>query len=564
MKDNWYIYPKQTLLQEEISNSLNISSILSQILINRELTSLEDIKNFLTPSLDTLHSPFLLKDMDIACDRILQAINKKEKIIIYGDYDADGITSVSLLILTFRHFGINVDDYIPLRFNQGYGLNQESLEKIKKQGYSLVITVDCGITSFSEILYAKKIGLDVIITDHHEAKENLPEALAIISPKRKDDNYPFKDLAGVGVAFKLSQCLFSKLDPSSKEIFNFLDLVSIGTVVDVSPLINENRTLVKKGLEVINKNSNLGITSSKKIAGLNKNIESYHLSFILGPRINVLGRLSDAKEAVELFITNDEKKTLQISNDLDCKNKIRQSIEKEIFEEAVEKIESSQKLKDQKILIISNKDWHIGVIGIVASRIVEKYKKPTIIISIVNGEGKGSARSISEFHIYKSLLSCSSFLKSFGGHKLAAGLEIQAEKIEEFNENMQEYAEKNLSQELSKPKIKIDASISLQEVNFDLIKEINMLAPFGISNPRPIFLSTGLQIMGYPQILKGIHVKLLVKEGTLIREAIGFGLADYFKKENFSKINLVYSPSINTFQNVSSIQLKIEDIEGIV
>jgi single-stranded-DNA-specific exonuclease len=561
MKKNWVVFPQDELYQVQISQQFGISPILSQILINRGLTTFEEIKKFLFTSTSQLYSPFLLKGMESACQRIKKAIEKKEKITIYGDYDADGITAISLLLLTLRQLKAKVDYYIPSRLEEGYGLHKASIEKIKKDGCSLIITVDCGIGAIEEVDYAQKLKIDLIITDHHEPGEVLPRAFSLICPKRKDSEYPFMGLAGVGVAFKLSQALFTTMGYPASLAEQWLDLVSLGTVADVAPLLEENRILVKEGLKKINEGTNLGLAALKKVTHLAM-VNTYHLSFVLGPRVNALGRLSTAHQVVELLTTTNYQKAEQIAQKLEEENRTRQKIEKEIMEEVLEKIEREEEIKKQKVFVLSSENWHHGVIGIVAAKVVERYHRPTIIITLMNGEGKGSGRSVNGFHLYKALLFSKETLKTFGGHELAAGLLIDPAKLMSFNQKIQEFAEENWKNPEKEKEIKIDLLLPLEQVNLKLIEEIKKLSPFGIGNPRPRFLSLHLKVKGSPKIIKGQHLKFLVEKNNTIREAIGFGRA-YLKEEMGEKINLVYTPTFNIYQGFSSIQLNIEDLEKV-
>ncbi|WDU84359.1 single-stranded-DNA-specific exonuclease RecJ [Caloramator sp. Dgby_cultured_2] len=393
----------------------------------------------MNPDLRLLYDPFLLKDMDRAIDRIDEAIKKREKIYIYGDYDVDGITSTAVLYRAFKKLGVDVSFYIPDRVNEGYGINREAIDHISSLDVDLVITVDCGISAIEEVEYAKEKGLDIIITDHHECKERIPNTIAI-NPKRHDCQYPFKGLAGCGVAFKLVQALFKFYDLQGYE--EFLDLVAIGTIADIVDITDENRIIVKYGLEKILNSDKAGINAIKQVAGIKDKISTYNVAFQIAPRLNAAGRLSDAKIAVELFITNDNEKAMQIAKYLDQENKKRQQIEQEILDECIEKIQREIDLKRDRVIVLSSPNWHVGVIGIVASRIVERFNRPTILFYEEGETLRGSGRSIRGFNLYDNLVECKDLLVKYGGHELAAGLTIERSKLDDFRKRLNELAQK--------------------------------------------------------------------------------------------------------------------------
>jgi single-stranded-DNA-specific exonuclease len=454
MKSQWIIYDEDKNLQDSISKKFKISNITSQILINRGLTEPEVIKKFFNITLQSLTFPLLLKNLEQACDRIIYAFKKQQKIVIYGDYDVDGITSVSLLYSFFKLIGAseNILFYIPSRLSEGYGLNIDAIKKFKSENIKLIITVDCGISNIAEIEFAKSLGIDVIVTDHHEVPEDVPPAFAIVDPKQKDCNFPFKDLAGVGIAFYLLIGLRMKLRDSNfwknkdeLNLKNFLDLVALGTIADICPLKFDNRILVKFGLSELERSNRMGVKALKQICGIREGQLNYwNVGFRLAPRINAIGRLDNATLGVNLLTTDSYSDALKIASLLERNNYKRQKIEEKILNEALSIMEKSKNFKNKQSIVLYSENWHEGVIGIVSSRLVEKYYKPTILISFKDDIGKGSARSIKNFDIYEALNLCSEFLESFGGHKYAAGITLKKEKLHDFIDAF-EYTVKKLT-----------------------------------------------------------------------------------------------------------------------
>lgn len=547
---------------DKIHKELNISKLASRVLLNRGLKDIEKCKIFLEPDIKDFHDPFLLNDMDKASERIIEALENNENIWIYGDYDVDGITSTSILKIFFSDIEYEIDYYIPYRMSEGYGLNKEAIDHIKENGGNLIITVDCGITSFDVVDYCNSLGIDIIITDHHTCQENIPNAIAVINPNRKDSSYPFNKLAGVGVALKLVQALSIKLakDINYNEI---LPIAAIGTVADVVSLTGENRIIVKSGLDIIHETNNLGIRALIETTGLkNKKISSGHIGFVIGPRINATGRIGFAKYGVELFISKDYNEALNISKKLDEENTKRQIIEKNILDEAEELIKREINLEKDKIIVLASENWHMGVIGIVSSRITEKYGKPSVLISIEGGEGRGSARSIPTFNIYEGLSGCEDLLLKFGGHSQAAGLSIEEENIKEFRKRINSIANDLLSDIDMIPEIIVDGELEKKEISIKTVNELKLLEPFGIENSTPIFLYKGVNIKYIRTVGKDSnHLKMTVEKDGLISECIGFNMGYYIENISINDvIDLVVNLDINDFQNKLSVQLNIKDI----
>lgn len=547
---------------EKLSKALNISRLTSKVMINRGIIDIDEVEEFLNPNIEDFLDPFLLMDMDIAVDRIIEAIHKGENIWIYGDYDVDGVTSTSILILYLKTLCENVQFYIPDRMTEGYGLNNEAIDYIKGNGGELIISVDCGIKSFDVAEYCRAIGIDLIITDHHTCDEELPKALAVINPNRLDSDYPFKKLAGVGVALKLIQALALKID-TKIDYRNILPIVAIGTVADVVSLTGENRIIVKNGLYMIKYTDNQGVNALLEVTGLgNKEINSGHIGFVIGPRINATGRIGMAKYAVHLFTTKNYNEAMRLANMLDEENIKRQNIEAKILEEAEYIINKEVDLEKDKILVIASENWHSGVIGIVSSRITEKYHRPSILISIEGDEGRGSARSISSFDLYENLSKCKDLLIKFGGHRQAAGLTIKKDEIDKFRKRINNIADEILDEIDLVPQSIVDAEIDIEEVILDSAKELKLLEPFGINNPSPIFLLRGILIKAIRPIGKdGKHLKLTIMKADQYVDCIGFNFGSYYNDLKIGqKIDLVVSIDINDFLGQQSVQLIIRDI----
>lgn len=560
----WNIKQIDERKQKNLSSALDVSPILAQVLINRGLESTEQARTFLNGGISELYNPFLMEGMHEAVSRIKKAIENKENILIHGDYDVDGITAIALLMFTLRNFGIEPHYYIPDRLSEGYGLGDAGVNEAVRIGADLVITVDCGISSYEEVKTLKAHNIDVIITDHHEVPRVLPPAYSIVNPHRKDCPYPDKNLSGVSVAFKLCEALCNELH--SRDVWRHLDLVSLGTVSDVVPLVGENRILVKEGLKLLaDGGSNRGIKALMEASGLKKKeVGSFDIGFILGPRINATGRLGSADVAVELLLTEDAEKAGVLAKRLNEANRERQRIEGSTLKEAISKIDRDVNFKEHKVIVLHKKDWHTGVIGIVASRIVDRFYRPCIMISMKDGMGRGSGRSIENFHLFEALMGCEGVLKEYGGHKYACGLTILEENIDRFKKAINEIAEGVLVAEDLIPRVDIDMEIPLRSLDYDTVREIVGLEPFGEGNPEPIFCSRDLRSAYSPKLIKGEHVKLRVTDGAKEFEAIGFGLAKDLDIISFLKkhprFDLLYSVSFNNWHGIETIQLEIEDI----
>ena len=546
----------------EISKEFHVSPLTSIILYNRGISESKDIADFLKCDLSSLHDPYLLKDMDKAVIRIREAQNNNEKITIYGDYDVDGITSIAILYKHLTSMGFEVDYYIPDRIQEGYGVNRDALDKIKANGTKVVITVDTGITAVEETEYAKSIGMDIIITDHHECKETIPEAYAAIDPKRKDCEYPFKNLAGVGVAFKLIQALDE--NASVKELMEkYSDLICLGTVADISPLVDENRIIVTKGLEKFRNTENIGLKALIDVSITNnKAITTSTIGYIIAPRINASGRLGCAARSVEMFLTSDVEKAYELANGLCEENTIRQQTEQKMFAEALEYIENNPQMKDDQVLVIPHENWHHGIVGIVSSKITEKFYKPSILFAIDGDEAKGSGRSISGFNLFGALENSSDLLEKFGGHELAAGLSIKTENIEKFRAAINAHTFEKIDENALIPTVSIDAVIKPSYITMETVDEINKLQPFGVENPLPVFAVRNIKIHKISTMSENKHLRMtLLKEGKFL-DAVGFGMGEYY---NFLKegdfVEVAFGLDINDYKGFKNVQLILKDIK---
>lgn len=534
---------------------IGVHPIILRLLINRGIKNIEDAKRFLTADLSGLHDPFLFKNMDKVVNRILQAKAKKERILVFGDYDVDGVTSSAVLNKILMKMSVDVIHHIPHRLIDGYGLNHEIARFAKDNNVSLLITVDCGITAVKEIESINDLGIDVIVIDHHEpGLQPLPNAFAIINPKQEGCHYPFKELAAVGLAFKLSQALTGKIDEE------LLHLTCLGTVSDVAPLVDENRIIVKAGLETLSRTKNKGLfalLSIGKIVG--KKLTPYHIGFIIGPRINAAGRMNSAHTSLDLFLSESKEEAIRFAQELDQFNIDRQKMQREVVAEAMEIVEG---LKDDKVIVLSKEGWHKGVLGIVASRLTDKYYKPAIVISVKDGIGTASARSISGFHIHDALAKCGQCLEEFGGHEGAAGLTILEKNIDPFRSMINKLAEQTMDSKALVQTLKIDDEIKISDITLDIARTIEQLQPFGEGNPMPIFCSHQCIVKSNAQILGKETLKFWVTDGVTSISAVGFGMSKFSSLIVLgSKVDLAYHISIDDWNKAPTPQLQLKDIK---
>jgi len=560
MRKTWRIKDSDLSIRNSLAEALRVSPITAQLLINRGIDDIKSASDFFDCSLSACHDPFLMKDMDKAVTRIKDAISGKEKILVYGDYDVDGMTGVAVLSSALKTLGGDVRTYIPNRLEEGYGLNMGAIKRAHSQGINLIVTVDCGISSVKEIEYAKTLNIDVVITDHHEIPgAQIPKAHAVVNAMQSDCKYPFKHLAGVGVAYKLVSALFDGTGFNADE---YLDLVSLGTVADVVPLIGENRILSKHGLELLGKCKRAGLRALMDVTGLTgKDISSGHIGFVLGPRINAMGRVGSPQKALDLLLSDDETASRELAKMLDTENRSRQKIEGGILELALSKVEREVNFKHHRVIVLASEGWHPGVIGIVASRIADRFYRPTIVISLDGKLGKGSGRSIEGFHLFDYLFRCKDLLAGFGGHESACGITIEKNKIDAFRDMINEEAAKDMREEIYSPKLDIDMDVPLNMLTEDVIGQIESLAPFGEENPRPVLSSKNLTVKDGPWKIGKNGFKICVTDNTVTCEAVSFGRGNISKPENGAGVDLAYIPSINTWQGLQSIQLELKDIK---
>ncbi len=556
MNKKWEVNKYNENEVNELLKECNISRLLAILLCSRGIVAKEQVDLYLSPTRKDFYDPFLMPDMQKAVDRIINAIENKEKVIIYGDYDVDGITSTTVLKQFLAERGLIVDWYIPNRLNEGYGLNKNAIKEINDKGYKLIITVDCGISALEEIKYANDLGMEVIVTDHHEPVEVLPQCLAVVDAKRKDNIYPYNQLAGVGVVFKLIQALSIKLNLEEKEFLKFLDLVAVGTISDIVPLKDENRVIAKLGLKLVEVTKNIGLKTLISVLGFKK-IDSTAISFGVAPRINASGRMGVQEKALNLFLTDNYEEAKKITQELNEFNNDRQAEEQKIFKEALEML---KKENDKSCIILGNENWHHGVIGIVASKITDMYFKPSILLCFEENEGKGSGRSIPGFDLHKALMECSKDIKKFGGHSMAIGITIEKDKFESFKTDFEKYAEQTNIKEIV-PIVNIDAEISLKDLSIDIVKQLELLEPFGEANKMPQFLFKNMKIIAIRAISEGKHLKLKLKQDNYIIDAIGFNmgeLSNLYQIED--RIDVVGNIGVNAFNGMENLQINIKDI----
>jgi single-stranded-DNA-specific exonuclease len=564
----WTIKHADEIKSKKLQEELNIKHYkICEILTQRGIDTLHDAEQFFNPNLKDLHDPFLMKDMDKAVDRIVEAIQNNEKILIYGDYDVDGTTSVALMCLFLRKINVPLEFYIPDRYSEGYGISNKGIEYARDNDFKLIISLDCGVTAIAQVDLANQFGIDFIICDHHLPSEELPKALAILDAKRVDCNYPFKELSGCGVGFKLCQALSITLDLPSEFYLDLLDLVAVSIASDIVPIVGENRILAFHGLKKLNNNPCVGLMSLIDWAGLgDKEMSISDIVFSLGPRINAPGRMTHAKASVEILVSNDVKIGKDMASKLNEVNLERRSTDEIITGEAISAIDNQLNFENKKTIVLTNKDWHKGVIGIVASRLVEKYYRPTIIFAEKDDVLTGSARSIKGFSIYQGIKGCEHLVNQFGGHDFAAGVSIPKENFEKFVSAFEEEANKSITEDMLQPEIEIDTHLQIDDINpkfYDILKRIG---PFGPLNMQPVFMTKNLQDAGGTKIVGKNHIRFHLKDefGKQIN-GICFGLADYYDIADIkrNKINICYTLQENIFNGRTTIDFMIKDIKII-
>jgi single-stranded-DNA-specific exonuclease len=564
MHKRWLLKPTPPSEKiESLSKAINVNWYLSAILIQRGIEDFETAKTFFRPSLNELHDPFLMKDMDKAVARIHRAILAEEKILIYGDYDVDGTTSVSLVYNYMRQFYSLCEVYIPDRYAEGYGVSLAGIEWAEQNHYSLIIALDCGIKSMELVNLANTKDIDFIICDHHLPGDDLPDALAVLDPKRADCFYPYKELSGCGIGFKLMQA-YAKTYLKEEDLYAYLDLVAVSIASDIVPITGENRILTYFGLKKLNENPSPGLKALKDIAATRNDLDVSGIVFTLGPRINAAGRVAHARAAVDLLVSKTEDEANDLAEKVNLKNEIRKQFDSDITEEAIAMIEGNVNLRDRKSTVLFKDSWHKGVIGIVAARCVEKYYRPTVILTQSNNKITGSARSVSGFDLYNAISSCSDLLEKFGGHKYAAGLTLDIHNLESFQRKFEEVVSSTITEEMLTPVIDIDSEVHFDAINTKFLNVLKQMGPFGPENPNPVFMASNVYVFNSLASFKDKHLRFLIaQEGSEhVFQAVAFDLSEHYNKlSRRDPFQMVFTVEENTFNGTTTLQLRIKDIK---
>ena len=550
-----------------VKKAFRTSEVIARVLANRNILNPNLARPFFTPNLDMLHNPYLMQDMDKAVERVLKNIKSGKPIMVFGDYDVDGTTGAAALYLAFQKFGADVTYYIPDREKEGYGLSYHGIEVAKDIGIDLIITCDCGINAFVQVDFANEQNIDLIITDHHTTDTELPKAHAILNPKRKDCEYPFKGLCGGGVAFKLITAVGNELNIPLTDYEEIIPLITLGIAADVVPIKDENRVLVHHGLNILKNLEKPGLKTLLELAGLKGHVSVGQLVFSIAPRINAAGRLGDANRAVELLVTDDQDKARLLVKELDNENKRRQMIQQAVVDEALLKVNAEADLKNENALVLANAGWHPGVVGIVASKIKEEFNRPTIIIALENGSGKGSARSVAGFDLYEALTACKTHLDGYGGHPMAAGLTLSNQKLEDFKKAFIDFANERLTKENLQATLTLDSEMALQDITPRFMEFLDKLSPYGPGNMRPKFAIRNVEIAGVPKVIgkTGEHIRFKIKQGLKSYPAVGFGLSNKYEMLITGQpVDIACVVETNEWQGNTSIQMNVRDIKRAV
>ena len=563
MQKRWKILSEEKARVDALQQTLNINAALCKILVQRGIDTFDKAKDYFRPQLSHLHDPFLMKDMDKAVERILSAIEKNEKILVFGDYDVDGTTSVACMykFLQKIYTPQNIEFYIPHRYREGYGISRMGIDFAKENNFSLIISLDCGIKSIDLISYAKNLGLDFIVCDHHLPDEELPPAIAILNPKQKDCNYPYKELCGCGVGFKLITALSKKINLPEEEYTKFLDLAATAIAADIVPITGENRLLAFYGLKKINEDPCAGIKALMQLSGVKTKFSINNVVFIIAPRVNAAGRMDDARKAVLMFVEDDLDKALEYAEMLHSDNIDRKDADSTITEEALAIIDSDEILINRKSTVVFKSHWHKGVVGIVASRLIEKYYRPTVVLTQSGDVVSGSARSVVGFNLYEAIHACREQLIGYGGHFAAAGLTMLPENVEVFSNKFEEIVESIIEPHLLIPEIIIDAEVNFKNLTKSFYNIITQMEPFGPENMRPVFITRNVFDTSWSKIVKELHVRFIVKQDNIIFTGIGFNMADKFYLLQMNKpLDIVYTLDENEWNGEKHLQLKVIDI----
>lgn len=564
MQKRWIYKPMPSAQEVEmLSNSINVNGYLSTVLWQRGIRDYESAKSFFRPTLDQLHDPFLLKDMDHAVKRLREAIDRNEKILIYGDYDVDGTTAVALVYSYLRKFYPNCNFYIPDRSSEGYGVSEAGIIWAEENNFSLIIALDLGIKAADMVTLARHKGIDFIICDHHLPGGEIPNAVAVLDPKRDDCEYPFKELSGCGLGFKLIQAFAQKFR-SQEEVYEYLDLVVVSIASDIVPISGENRILAHFGLQKLNQNPRPGLKALKEIAAIKNDLDISGIVFTLGPRINAAGRVAHAQGAVELLIASTDEGANQLAEKVNVKNDLRREFDVNITEEAIAMIESNETLRTAKSTVLFKETWHKGVIGIVAARCVEKYYRPTVILTESNNKVTGSARSVKDFDLYKAIDGCSDLLEKFGGHKYAAGLTLDRSNLLAFQERFEQIVSATLTEEMRTPVVEIDIPIQFDAMTSKFNSILKQIAPFGPDNHKPVFEARNVFVMNSLSTFKDKHLRFLVGQAgnEAVFNAVAFDLMEHYERiASGEYFRIAFTLEENTFNGITSLQLRIKDIK---
>lgn len=562
MQKRWNIKKVNEEASLVLSRALKIHPALCNILVQRGFNTFDKAKSFFRPQLSELHSPWLMKDMEAAVTRIQTAIDHHENILVFGDYDVDGTTSVACMYRFLKNHYSSVEFYIPHRYREGYGVSKAGIDFAKENNFTLIISLDCGIKSVELITYAKTIGIDFIVCDHHLPDHDLPPAVAILNPKQKDCNYPYKELCGCGVGFKLIQALCETWQLPDTYFFEFLDLVATAIAADIVPVTGENRILAFYGLKKVNENPCTGIKALLKLAAQQKEVHINNLVFIVAPRINAAGRMDDARKAVQLFIENDFNKAMEYAEMLHNDNTDRREADSNITEEALAIIQNDSLLIGRKTTVVYRQHWHKGVVGIVASRLIENYYRPTIVLTKSGDIVAGSARSVPGFNLYEAIHACRESLIGYGGHFAAAGMTLLEEKVQQFADKFEEVVNASIAPELLIPEISIDTAINFRDITMNFYNIVQQMEPFGPENMRPVFITNNAIETGYSKIVKEKHVRFVVRQDDCTFTGIGFNLAEKYNLLQKDKpIDIVYTLDINEWNGQQNLQLRVIDFD---
>jgi single-stranded-DNA-specific exonuclease len=561
MQKRWNILPFDETATLQLQQALRINKTICKILVQRGIDTYDKSHHFFRPQLSQLHDPWLMKDMLKAVTRIITAINTNEKILVFGDYDVDGTTSVACMYQFLKSIYPQVAYYIPHRYKEGYGISKAGIDFASENDFSLIVALDCGIKSAELIEYAKQLNIDFVICDHHLPDEIIPDAVAVLDPKQKDCNYPYKELCGCGVGFKLMQALSDELGLSSDYYLKYIDLVAVAIAADIVPIDGENRILAFHGLKKVNENPSVSLKALLSLAGMQKKVHINSLVFIVAPRINAAGRMDDAKKAVQLFIEEDYEKAVEYAKLLHNDNTERKEADSSITDEALTLIESDVILKQRKTTVVYKEHWHKGVVGIVASRLIENYYRPTIVLTKSGDVIAGSARSVPGFNLYEAIHACREHLLGYGGHFAAAGLSLHENKLSEFIDSFEKVVSQTIAEELLIPEIIIDAELSFNEINFTFLNIIEQMEPFGPGNMRPVFISRNVKNTGYSKLVKESHVRFVLQQHDKVLTGIGFNMAEKFPLLELNlPLDIVYTLDINEWNGERMIQMKMIDL----